>query len=209
MALKDILVHLQSDVRSDVRLKIAADLAHRHDAHLTGLVVVDIPNTSYFYGVGLSMAGMAPDETANAMIADARAAAAPVEATFRETLRSRELQGDWHFVEGHIPAVVSAYARCSDVVVVGQPNDQRRENSRDRLLVETVMMTGGRPVLTIPFAGDFPMLTEHVLVAWNASREAARAVHDALPLLREASKVTILAVQSHAAAAEEVGAPSG
>jgi nucleotide-binding universal stress UspA family protein len=46
----------------------------------------------------------------------------------------------------------------------------------------------------IPFAGDFPVIGEHVLVAWNASREATRAVADALPLLSRARAVTVLAI---------------
>ena len=63
-------------------------------------------------------------------------------------------------------------------------------------------MTSGRPVLTIPFAGDFPSVTDHILVAWNASREATRAVHDALPLLLNAKQVTILAVNPRAPAGD-------
>ena len=55
-------------------------------------------------------------------------------------------------------------------------------------------MTSGRPVLAVPYAGDFPVVGERVLVAWNASREAARAVNDALPLLAQAKMVTVLAV---------------
>ena len=57
-------------------------------------------------------------------------------------------------------------------------------------------MTSGRPVLAVPYAGNFPAVGERVLIAWNASREAARAVNDALPLLAQAQNVTVLAVNS-------------
>jgi nucleotide-binding universal stress UspA family protein len=57
-----------------------------------------------------------------------------------------------------------------------------------------VMLASGRPVLAIPYAGQFEQIGERVLVAWNASREATRAVNDALPLLMGAKAVTILAV---------------
>ena len=50
------------------------------------------------------------------------------------------------------------------------------------------VMTSGRAVLAVPFAGDFPIVGERVLVAWNASREAARALNDALPLLLTPSR---------------------
>ncbi len=206
MALKDILVHLDADPRCNTRLRIAADLALQHGAYLTGLYVVDVPNTDYFYGAGLPMAGLGPDQLVDVMMAEARAAAVPVETGFRQTLQLNSLAGEWRIVEGYTGAVLSADARYADVVVVGQPNDPRRQDNRGRMAVETVLMTAGRPVLTIPFAGDFPTLTDHVLVAWNASREATRAVHDALPLLRAAGQVTILAVNPHMAA-DEAEAP--
>ena len=60
-------------------------------------------------------------------------------------------------------------------------------------------MTSGRPVLAVPFAGEFPTVGERVLVAWNASREAARALNDALPLLIGAKQVTVLAINHTAA----------
>ena len=55
-------------------------------------------------------------------------------------------------------------------------------------------MASGRPLLMVPFAGDFPVLGQDVLVGWNASAEAARAVNDALPILQRARKVTVLSV---------------
>jgi len=55
-----------------------------------------------------------------------------------------------------------------------------------------VMLSVGRPVLVGPYVGEFKALAEHVLLCWNAAREAARALTDALPLLQRAKKVTIL-----------------
>jgi nucleotide-binding universal stress UspA family protein len=199
MALKDILVQLDNDPRCATRLGIAADLAIQHGAYLTGLYVVDVPNTDYFYGAGLPMAGIGPDQLIDVMTAEARAAAIPVEASFRQVLRLNNLQGEWRILDGYTASVLSIDARYSDLLVVGQPGDPRRQDHRSRLAVETALMTSGRPVLTIPFAGEFPALTDHVLVAWNASREATRAVHDALPLLRAAARVTILAVNPRGA----------
>lgn len=199
MALKDILVHLDAGPRCATRLGIAADLAIRHGAHLTGLFVVDVPNTDYFYGAGMPMAGLGPDQLIDVMTAEARAAAAPVEANFRQVLRLNNVEGDWRMLEGYTPSVLSADARYVDLVIVGQPDDPRRQDHRGRLTVETALMTSGRPILTIPYAGDFPTLTDHVLVAWNASREATRAAHDALPLLLTAKQVTILAVNPRSA----------
>jgi nucleotide-binding universal stress UspA family protein len=207
MALKDILVQLDpADPRSSVRLALAAELARRHGAFLTGIHVIDIPNADYLYGAGLPMAGLGPDQMVDVMRAEARQVAKPVEAAFLGTLHQQGLQGEWRLLEGYTPSVLSIDARYADMTVVGQPNDPQRHDHRGRLVVETVLMTSGRPVLAIPFAGSFPAITDHILVAWNGSREATRAVHDALPLLREAGKVTILAVNPRGSAtADDAG----
>jgi nucleotide-binding universal stress UspA family protein len=55
-------------------------------------------------------------------------------------------------------------------------------------------MRCGRPVLFVPSVGDFPTIGERVLIAWKDSRESARAVADALPLLKDAKKVIAMAV---------------
>jgi nucleotide-binding universal stress UspA family protein len=195
MPLKDILVHIDNGSRSEARLKVAVAVARQHGAHLTGLCVADIPSAEYFYGATLPFAGGGPEEVVARMRADATSASAGIEAAFRDRLRREGLEGEWRFVEGHLPATVALHARYADLTIVGQPNpyDARDDANRDATVV-TPLMSSGRPVLVVPFAGDFPAVGEQVLVAWNASREASRAVNDALPLLEQAKKVTILAV---------------
>jgi nucleotide-binding universal stress UspA family protein len=192
MALKDILVHLDVTPRSKVRLDIAAGLAIKCGAHLTGVHVIDIPSANYFYGAAMPFVPVNPEEIVDRMRADAAEAAAPIEAAFRDCLRRNGLQGEWRLVEGGPATMVALHARYADLTVVGQPNSYEPQDS-DAVTVTTVM-TSGRPVLAIPFAGDFPTLGERVLVAWNASREAARAVNDALPLMATAKQVTVLAI---------------
>jgi nucleotide-binding universal stress UspA family protein len=192
MALKDILVHLDATPRSEARLAVAVRLATQRGAHLIGLHVMDIPSASYFYGAAMPFVPANPEELVERMRAEATAAAAPIEASFRDCVRRDGLQGEWRLVEGNPAATVALHARYADLTVVGQPNSYQPQDS-DAITVTTVM-TSGRPVLAIPFAGDFPTLGERVLVAWNASREAARAVNDALPLIAGAKQVTVLAI---------------
>jgi nucleotide-binding universal stress UspA family protein len=195
MAFKDILVHLDGGPRSTTRLGIAAGLAQRFGAHLTGVYVVDIPSAEFFYGAAMPLAGGGAEQLVDQIRADANAAAAQVETAFREVLRREGLDGEWRLVEGSLPATVALHARYADLTVVGQANQYEHGDdlSHDAVAVAAVMGSG-RPVLAVPFAGDFPTLGQRVLVAWNASREAARAVNDALPLLRQAAAVTVLAV---------------
>lgn len=195
MALKDILVHVDNGSRSDARVSVAVGLARGHGAHLTGLYITDIPPSEYFYGATLPFADGGAEPIVQRMRADALTASVGIEARFRDLLRREGLEGEWRFVEGHIPATVALHARYADLTVVGQPNPyDARDNASREATVVTPLMSSGRPVLVIPFAGDFRVIGEHVLIAWNASREAARAVNDALPLLEQARKVTILAI---------------
>ena len=192
MALKDILVHMDTTARNATRLEAAARLAARHGAHLIGVHVIDIPSVNYFYGAAMPFVPANPEEIVDRIRAEARQAAEPVEAAFRDCLNRNGLQGEWRMVEGSPPAMVALHARYADLCIVGQPNPYEPQDA-DAVTVSTVM-TSGRPVLAIPFAGDFPVIGERVLVAWNASREAARAVNDALPLLTGAKQVTVLAI---------------
>jgi nucleotide-binding universal stress UspA family protein len=195
MAFKDILVHLDNGPRSATRLAIATGLARRCGASLTGVYVVDIPSAEFFYGAAMPLAAGGAERVVDQIRSEAIAAAEPVEAAFRELLRREGLDGGWRLVEGNLPATVALHARYADLTVLGQANpyEHRDGLGHDAVAVSTVM-TSGRPVLAVPFAGEFPTLGQRVLVAWNASREAARAVNDAMPLLREAAAVTVLAV---------------
>jgi nucleotide-binding universal stress UspA family protein len=192
MALNDILVHLDVTPRSEARLAVAARIATQHGAHLTGVHVIDIPSANYFYGAAMPFVPANPEDIVERMRAEAAEAAAPVEAAFRDCVRRNGLQGEWRLVEGNPAAMVALHARYADLTVVGQP-DSYEPRVSDAITVTTVM-TSGRPVLAIPFAGDFPTVGERVLVAWNASREAARAVNDALPLIAGAKQVIVLAI---------------
>jgi nucleotide-binding universal stress UspA family protein len=193
---KDILVHLDDGPRSATRLKVAVDLARRHGAHLTGIFVVDIPGSNLFYGEGMPYAGGGGmSEMLNSLRADQSARADVVGQEFSEAVRLQGLENEWRVVEGDTVSLVALHARYADLTVLGQPNGDEafKGPSADAVLVN-VLLASGRPVLAVPYAGQFEQVGERVLVAWNASREATRAVNDALPLLREAKAVTVLAI---------------
>lgn len=194
--LKDILVHLDDGPRALTRLRIAAALARRNGAHLTGVYVVDIPGTDLFYGAGMPFAaGGGMDRLVGSLREEAQARGDAMGQTFRDTLRAEGLEGELRLTEGETAAVLALHARYADLTVLGQPNDEEpyRGASADAVLVN-VMLSSGRPILAVPYAGTFETVGSRVMVAWNASRESTRAVNDALPLLRAAAKVTVLAV---------------
>ena len=170
-------------------------LARRFEASLIGVQVIDLPSAEFFYGAAMPLVSGGSEKVVDDMRAQASVAAGPVEIEFRERLRLDGLDGGYRLVEGNVAATIALHARYADLTVLGQTNPYEPHDGvgRDSTAVTTVM-SSGRPVLMVPFAGDFPTVGDRVLVAWNASREAARAVNDALPLLEKASLVTVLAV---------------
>jgi nucleotide-binding universal stress UspA family protein len=81
----------------------------------------------------------------------------------------------------------------ADLAIVGQPDPDEAVATTDFDLPADVVMRSGRPLLIIPYAGTFEVEVKSAVVAWNGTREAARAVRDALPLLAGA-KVHVLAI---------------
>ena len=122
---------------------------------------------------------------------DARVAGAGVpeaEEKFTKLLRLEEVQGEWHTAAR---GSVASYARAADLVILGQ-RDADEPTAMDT--PEDVILACGRPVLVVPHAWRGDRVGEHVLIAWNGSREAARAVYDGLPFMTMASSVTVLSV---------------
>ncbi|MBU8541415.1 universal stress protein [Falsiroseomonas tokyonensis] len=191
MHITDILVHLDATAQGRQRLRLAADLARRHQAHLTGLHVYDILMPLVVGDAGGSAALLG--EIMERMRQDALAAATEVEAAFRERLRQDALAGEWRLVEGAAPEQVALHGRYADLLVVGQ-EDGEGAATNDGAVIAAALFSSGRPVLIMPHSGRFDTIGRRVLIGWNAGREAARAVHDALPLMAGAESVTVLAV---------------
>jgi nucleotide-binding universal stress UspA family protein len=188
MAFKDLLVHLNDSKHRAPRLEIATRLAERFDAHLIGLYTVpDI------YIPGYLMAQMPADlMAAQEGEIDRKRDAAKAE--FESHARKAGIEAEWRARAGDPPTVAAVHARYADLAIVGQSDPDERLMAGEELVAESVVLDSGRPTLVIPYAGKFPKLGERVLVAWNASAAATRAVNDALPLIAGAKKVVVLAV---------------
>ena len=82
-----------------------------------------------------------------------------------------------------LPQLLARHARCADLTVVGQA-DLAAHGVDDTALIEAAFMDSGRPALVIPRAGAAVLPPRRAIVAWDGSREAARAGNDAISLLR-------------------------
>lgn len=209
MGLRDLVVLLDGSARDDTKLAVAVGLAQRYDAHLTGLCPLELllPADMAFALGGYPDLWAVP-EFARQVEEQARSKASLLESNFRELLRREAVRGDWLFETGSlIPAVVRR-AHAADLMVVGQADRENPLPAAARTLVQDVLMTTGRPLLLIPYAGQFHQIGANVLIGWTSTREAARAVHDALPLLAPGAKVTVLTVESSRSAADTDALPA-
>jgi nucleotide-binding universal stress UspA family protein len=190
MSYKSILVQLDASERAPVRLQFALELAKRFEAHLTGLFVVFRPEVQSFY----VMAGNAEyfiDQEAFRTKREHDLAQ-----RFIEGIAHAQVVGEGHTSSAHPNKAVPEAARMADLTIVGQFNPEDPESFIADQFVENLVLSAGRPVLVVPYAGDFPTVGTRVLVAWDGSREATRALHDALPLLTSAERVIVLTVNA-------------
>ena len=195
MAVKDILVHLDPTPRSEAVLNVAAALAVQHGAHVTGLLVVDLPPPEVFYGFPSAFMDVQRAEDVVERMRDSRMEeAAGIEGKFRDRLKRDGLAGEWRVVEGDTAEVLSLHGRYADMTIIGQPDPASVDAGRTPEISFGTLMATGRPLLVVPFAGSFEAFGTNVLVGWNATREAARAINDAIPLLQAAKKVTVLSI---------------
>lgn len=195
MAIKDILVHLDASPRSGVRLAAAADLAGRHSAHLAAVFVIEQPPAAWFYGdPGGYVDARLIDEMMEKMRERAMVEAVRVEQEFRERLRRDGIDGEWRLVDGNTAETVALHARYADLAILGQHDPDDTTVSSAAQAAPATLLASGRPVLVIPYVGAVTTPARTVLVGWKSSREAARAVNDALPLLHQAQSVTVLSI---------------
>ena len=188
MGLKDLLVYVDNDPACDSRVDVAAALAVKHEAHLTGLHTIGWPP---FPGYGeVELPPNFLDEQCRLLNERARQA----EERFHERARRRGVHAEWRVDEGDVVGTVKLHSRYADLTVVGQGVDLKDAPRELAFLPEELALGVGRPVLVVPRYGTFETVGERVLIAWNGSREATRAVNDAIPILKRATKVTVLSI---------------
>lgn len=188
MSYKTILVQIDPGKRCALRVEVAIRLAQQHDAHLVGLHVV-----APFEPPGYVLAEMGP-----AIIdAQKRSTAAEIARSEIEFTKQAEKAGIRNAecraaIDDPVEAM-TLHARYSDLVVIGQADASDGSNVATDF-PERLVLAAGRPVLVLPSVGNFSSIGARILVAWNASSEATRAVTDAIPLLQRAEKVHVMAV---------------
>jgi nucleotide-binding universal stress UspA family protein len=187
MAIKDILLLLDSDGEGQPASAYAGALAHELGAHLTAAgIAFEILAPAAF-------AGEYPYEMLAAITEQSRERAAKAYEKLRaaspESLRSELVQID--ALPGQARDDFARLARHFDMTIIGQGKEP---NSDDELLAESALFSSGRPVLFVPRIQSKPPRFERALIAWDGSHAAARALSDAMPLLEKAKTIEVVTI---------------
>lgn len=198
---RDILVHPDGGQASGQRARFAVDLAKRFGARLTGVHVTPHPDVPPLF-----KAGRVDDAAASIgsrLVSDACSAAAILD----EEVTQRMIDASWFQPVGDIVQGINERARYADLVILGQYKAGASSIRHPLPIAHSVVMYYGRPVLVVPPAIR-PGTLARVAVAWDGSREAVRAVHDALPLLRLSPSVRVRMMVSASVEGSEADAHS-
>ena len=180
MALKNLMVHLDQGARTAARLELAVALARQHQARLVGVFA----QRAEAFQVGVVASWPTPEYAAAAAASQAQFAAAAGLA-----------QSEWHDLnrgsDAEILRHIISLGRHTDLLVVGQYEEDGEVYAPNEMAEELVEHSG-RPVLILPYAGNFASIGKRPLIAWSDTRQAARALNDALPLIDASEEAFIM-----------------
>ncbi len=185
MTYKTILAVLDTPDHAQRITDYALDVARRFDAHVLGV------HAETLAALPLIAPMEIPDPTAiEALQEAARQETKQVEAIFRDSIAREGRSAEWRsFISssGYNAAAVMETMRAADLIIAsqGDPNHDNRSE------LENLLFDSGRPVLLVPYVMKAPREIRRVMIAWNGSREAARAAFDALPFQKAAESVEV------------------
>ncbi|HET7649721.1 MAG TPA: universal stress protein [Gammaproteobacteria bacterium] len=188
MSYKTIISQVDNSRRCAERTELAIRIATDFDAHLIGLYASYRPTLETY-----SMYGIPPvvfeqhQHFYVERLEQARQA-------FEDTARRAGVKFEWRAPDGLPTEFAPLHARYADLAIVGQVDPDDPDTFVAERFPEIMALTVGKPVLILPYAGKLTPFGKHVLVGWNATREAARAMADAMPFLARAETVSLMVV---------------
>lgn len=187
MNCKTILVHVDQSLHAATRIALAAQLALRHDAHLVGVALTGV--SRYYYREGaadLARTVLAPHM--DALFGRARDA---LDAFARSAADAGVRSSESRLEDDEAAAGLALCGRYADLLVLGQHEPGAPSEPPGGNLAAHVLLACPRPVLVVPYIQQETDVGKRIVVAWNGSAEAVRAVSAALPLLRQAGRVIV------------------
>ncbi len=187
--IKDIVVNLSVGEKAGPTGDYAISVALACDAHLTGVAFVYDPI------VPISGTGYIPAEVIESQQSDNEAAAKAAVDRFAESTRRAGLSAEPLSLTASLAGAGDQFGRIArrfDLAVVGQA--EPGASSVEEIVAETTLFESGRPVIIVPYIQKAPVKLDNVMVCWDGSRQSARAIADAMPLLDKAGRVEIVII---------------
>lgn len=178
MSIKDILVHVDGDASTSAGLALAVAQAKRFGARLTGL----------FARREIHSAALVAHRPSDTLLAEA----AKAKAIFEAAAAGLETRW-WQIEHGAADEMISEVVFCShyvDLVVVTQPLPH--SGHVPSTMVEQLILDSGRPILVAPAVGESAPIGERVVIGWRSGKQASRALHDSLSLIRQAKELLVV-----------------
>ena len=191
MQYKNILVYLDRGASNKERVNTAISIARANNSQLTGVFVNAIPSSSILQRLGIG--------NGEALMEQQRVDAQLIVEDFEKIVGKEGVQADTRFIEcseGRAPEKLARLARTFDMSIMRQANPDKPNATFIGELSEEVLFSSGRPVLFMPYIGAHNIPCRSGLIAWDGSKAATRAIHDALPLLEMMEKVIILIIDA-------------
>lgn len=197
--IKDVVVNLAVGTDRDPAAQFAISIAATFQAHVAGIAFAYDPAITPTVMDGLSAGWIEAQWDEN------RAAARQAVDRFEESVRREGVSAEHRIIETSLGAAANRFGRIArhfDVSVVGQtaPDLAVPED----LVIEAALFESGRPTVVVPYIQTDEIKLGHVLVCWDGSRSAARAVADSLPFLVRSKKVEIVMVARSDGKADEL-----
>ncbi len=191
MSYKTILVHADESRRAAEIINVAASMAHASQAHLVGVATTGISK----------FATLSDSELHNAYLAQhvvfMRERATRALQEFNVQVAQLGLNSiESRLIEDEPGTGLVLQARYADLVVLGQVDLEQPSALLQQDLPQYVLLHAARPILVVPSVGQFSELHRHIMVAWDASPSAIRAITHALPLLKQAKSVDVVVLNA-------------
>jgi nucleotide-binding universal stress UspA family protein len=187
--IKDLVVNLTGGAPRDFAADYAISIAKTFNAHVGGVAF------AYEPVIPGSLLGGIPVDLIEAQRAENAKTANAAVARFEAAARATGVSAETRILDASIEGAADLFGRIArrfDLGVVGQARP--REGASEELLIEGALFESGRPVVVVPNVQTQGLKLERVLVCWDGSRPATRAIADALPFLRRAKTVEVVAV---------------
>ena len=199
--IKDIVLHLSTRASKDATIDYAVSIAAAFEAHLTGVAFALDPFVPPTMGIG----DVTPASWIDEERAQGQAAANAAVARFEEVARRNGIAFNSQLTDSSLAGAGDLFSEIAarfDLSIVRQAEPGRAP--LEELVIEGALFDSGRPVLIVPYIQKDPLELDRVLVCWNASRNSARAVGDAMPFLHRAKAVEVLIVTGEGSTGDEI-----